>query len=72
VCEDLRDEVTECDYYDYCSEELENLDACQADLLSPSPTYEYCKLDPDLYTNEEMWEICKNDDYAEHYLWTCP
>jgi len=68
-CYDIRQDVSGCDYYDYCSAELGNLEACKNDLLSDNPTYYYCKIEGK--TNEEMWEICKDDLYGEHGLVTC-
>lgn len=77
-CYDLRQDISGCLYYDYCDDELGNLDACYADLHSPNPTYEYCKLDPASHSAEEMWSICNSSipdvelEYLCHDLITCP
>lgn len=111
-CHDLRNDVTGCDYYDYCGiicpegysyhcegsicsslgvercccsvecskaqpgecvQPLEDtLEACEADLLSSNPTYYYCKLEPGLYNNSEMLDVCSDLYATPHALRTCP
>jgi len=68
-CEDVREDISGCNYYDYCSADLKNLEDCKNDLFSDNPTYYYCKVWGK--TNEEMWEICKDDFYMPHGWATC-
>jgi len=67
VCYDLRNDVSGCDYYDYCSANLGNLDACKTATLAGD--YSYCKVYGK--TNAEMYDICKDALYADHALITC-
>jgi hypothetical protein len=66
-CYDLRNDISACDYYDYCSSILGNLAECET--ATKSGDYSYCKVYGK--TNEEMWEICRDDTYAAHSLLTC-